>query len=178
MKKFEEGRRQLDAAIGRQPANQAYRVMRGNLARIAGDNAAAEKEFREVLRQDPGNEAALEALISLLASLGQTKAAEQAGLEFAEPQARNQVNNLRAAQLSEARGDEVAAVRFLQAAEASGPVGTPVEVSIARKLHRLGRDGESLLHLAKARRLSLLEGDPEITATIDETVARLRGAAR
>ena len=176
MQRFDEGRDYLDGAIARQPANLDYQVMRGNLARMAGNNAAAEKEFRAVLRKNPANQAALEGLVSLLVFLGQTRDAEQASLELAEPQTRNQLNDMRVAQIYEIRGDDTQAVRFLEAAESSGPVTTAIEVSIAKKLHRLGREGESLLHLAQARRLSLLEGDPEITTSIDETIVRLRGA--
>ena len=177
MRRFAEAREYLDAAIARQPAKLEYRVMRGNLESLAGNNGAAENDFRTVLRANPTNPAALEALVSLLVSLGQTQAVEQASMEFAESQTRNQLNNLRVAQIYEARGDDAQAVRFLQAAKHSGPVATAIAVSIAKKLHRLGRNDESLLHLAQARRLALLEGDPEITAAIDETIARLRGTA-
>ena len=175
-RRFDEARADLDGAIARQPANYDYQVMRGNVARLAGNNPAALNEFRAILRKNPSNQAALEGLVSLLVYLGQTKEAGQASLELAEPQARNQLNDLRVAQIYEARGDDTQAVRFLQAAESSGPVATAIEVDIAKKLHRLGREGESLLHLAQARRLALLEGDPEITASIDETIGRLRGA--
>jgi predicted Zn-dependent protease len=174
MKRFAEGREHLDQAIARQPANLDYRIMRGNLERIAGNYPAAEAEFRAVLRANPANQSALEGLVSLLIYLGQTKAAEQASQDQAEQQTRNQLNNLRVAQIYEGRGDEVQAVRFLLAAASSGPVPTAVEVSIAKKLHREGRNGEALLHLAQARRLSKQEEDAEITASIDEIIGRLR----
>ena len=173
MKKFDEGRAYLDRAIARRPLDARLKVMRGNLERLAGNQAAAEKDFRAVLAADPGNQAALEALVSLLVLLGQTDAGEQASLVAADHQTTNQLNNLRVAKIHESRGDEVQAVKFLQAAERSGPVAAAIEVSIAKQLHRLGRNDEALFYLAKAKRLSILEGDPEITSSIDEVIARL-----
>ena len=178
MKRFAEGRAYLDRAIARRPADQKLRQMRGNLARLAGNMTAAESEFRAVLDADPGNQSALEALVSLLTFLGQSTAAEQASLAVAENQTRNQLNNLRVARIHEARGDDAQAVRFLQAAELSGPVAAALEVHLAKKLLRLGRNTESLMHLAKARRLSLEEGDPEVTTSIDEVIARVRSGER
>ena len=174
MHRFAEGRAYLDRALAHHPAEAKLLVMRGNLARLAGENDAAERDFRSALETDPGNQSALEALISLLTYLGQSAAGQQASLAVAENQARNQLNNLRVAQIHEARGNEVQAVRFLQAAESSGPAAAAIEVSLAKKLHRLGRNGEALTYLAKAKRLSLEEGDPEVTASIDEVIARLR----
>lgn len=174
MKKFDEGRAYLDRAIARHPGDTKLKVMRGNLERLAGNQAAAEKDFRAVLAADPGNQAALEALVSLLAFLGQADGAEQASLAAADHQAKNQLNNMRVAKIHETRGDETQAVKFLQAAELSGPVASAIEVSIARKLHRLGRNDEALIYLAKAKRLSIGEGDAEITASIEEVITRLR----
>ena len=77
----------------------------------------------------------------------------------------------------EARGDQANSVRFLEAATRCGPVPTAIVVSLARQLHQLGRTNESLLQLAQARRLSVLDGDPEITASIDDTIKRLRATA-
>ncbi len=177
-KQFEEGRAFLDRAVARHPTDTKLRVARGNHWRLAGNQAAAEQEFRSVLQADPGNLTALEALVSLLAFRGQTAAAEEASLAVAEHQTRNQANNLRVAQIYEARGEEAEAARFFQAAERSGSVPVALEVNLAQKLHRLGRNAEALICLAKARRLSLEEADAEITASIDGVIARLRGSDR
>ena len=175
--RFAEGRAYLDRALAHHPAEPKLLVMRGNIARLAGEMDAAERDFRSALEADSGNQSTLEALVSLLAYLGRPAEVEQVSLAVAENQTRNQLNNLRVARIHETRGDEAQAVRFLQAAESSGPAAAAMEVSIAKKLHRLGRDGEALTYLAKAKRLSLEEGDAEVTASIDEVIARLRSGS-
>ena len=167
----------FDGAIARHPGVGKLRLMRANLMRIAGREVDAEKELRAILESESGDEAALEGLVSLLGAGGRTAEAEQVSLAFAETQTRNQLNDLRVAQLQEARGDLANSVRFLEAATRCGPVPTGLTVSLARQLHQLGRTSESLLQLAQARRLSVLDGDPEITASIDDTIKRLRATA-
>lgn len=174
MKQFDKGRQHLDRAIARHPADEKLRMMRGNLSRLAGDNAAAEREFRALLVGNQGSQAALEALVSLLSHLGQPAAAERESLAVAEQQTKNQANNLRVAASHEARGDEAQAVRFLVAATRSGPGNSAIELRIARKLYHLGRGDEMMIHLAQAKRLAVIEVDPEATASIDLLVARMR----
>jgi tetratricopeptide (TPR) repeat protein len=174
MKRFEEGRGYLDRAIARHPADTKLRLMRGNLARLAGDTAGVEREFRAILADDPGNQQALEALVSQLIDLGQLATVERESLAVAEQQTKNQLNNLRVAMIYETRGDEEQAVRFLSAAERSGPATAAVELRIARKLYRLQRWDEMMTHLAEAKRLSVVEEDPESTGSIGQLIERMR----
>lgn len=176
--RYDAARAVFDRALARQPDDEKLRVMRGNLARIAGHEAEAEQEFRAILQTDPGDEAALEALVSLLMASGRTPEAEKASEAMAEAQPRNQLNNLRAAQAAAARGDLEASAKYLLRAGRCGPLPTALEVSLARQLHQLGRDDDSLLHLAQARRLSQLDGDADLTGSIEDTIRRLRGGAR
>ncbi|HVZ65949.1 MAG TPA: tetratricopeptide repeat protein [Lacunisphaera sp.] len=175
---YDAARAVFDRALVREPHDARLRVMRGNLARIAGHDAEAEREFRAILEAEPGDEAALEALVSLLMASGQTQEAEKASEAMAEAQPRNQLNNLRATQAAEGRGALEASVKYLLRAAQCGPLPTALEVSLARQLHQLGRDNDSLLHLAQARRLSQLDGDAELTGSIEDTIRRLRGGAR
>ena len=167
----------FDGALARHPGAGKLRLMRANLARIAGRTADAEQDLRAILETGEGDEAALEGLVSLLVASGRSGEVEQASLAFAETQTRNQLNDLRVARIHEARGDLAQSVRFLEAATRCGPVPTGVEVALARQLHELGRDGESLLRLAQARRMATLEGDADIMMSIDAILARLRTQA-
>ncbi len=135
-------------------------------------------EFRAILAEDPSNEEALEAEVDLLAQLGRGSEAEQLGLACAPRQPGNQANDLRAAKICEARGDEAGAVGYLEAAERSGPATATFELTLALKLYKLGRGGGMMIHLAEARVLSTGEGDPAVTASIDQLIARLRPEAR
>ncbi|HTL68657.1 MAG TPA: tetratricopeptide repeat protein [Lacunisphaera sp.] len=174
---YDTARAVFDRALAHQPNDYRLRVMRGNLARMAGHDAEAEQEFRAILQAEPGDEAALEALVSLLMAAGRTHEAEQVSRAMAEAQPRNQLNNLRAAQVAEARGDLATSVHCLLRAAQCGPLPTALEVSLARQLHQLERDDDSLLHLAQARRLSQLDGDADLTGSIEDTIRQLRRGA-
>jgi Tfp pilus assembly protein PilF/lysophospholipase L1-like esterase len=176
-KRFAEGRRTLDDFLTRRPGDRKLMLLRGRLANFAGDSAAAEQDFRAILAQDPGDQETLEALVTLLHTKGRKDAAEQESLAAASHQPRNQANNLRAALISENRGNEADAAKFLLAAERCGPVTAGAELQLARKLYGLRQRDESLLHLAWARRLSEYEGDRFVTQSITEFIAQLRANA-
>lgn len=175
-RRFAEIRHVLDSFLTRLPGDPTLGVLRAQLARLAGDTATAESELRATLAAHPGHQGALEELVALLLGAGRTQEAEQASLAAAEQQAGNQANNFRAALAAEARTDEAAAVKHYLAAERSGPVTAAVELRLARKLTGLDRTEEALLHLAWARRLSQLEGNPAVTRAISEYIDRLRAA--
>ncbi len=173
-RRFVEGRRYFDEAVSRHPADASLRLLRGRLARLGGDTAAAEQEFRAILAGDPANQGATAELVGLLDQTGQTAAAEQATLAAAQFQPRNQTNSLRAAIICEQRGDDPNALRYLTAAERSGPVTSGVELHLARKYFDRRQPDEALTHLAEARRISWLEGNPEATRSIDAIMAKVR----
>lgn len=173
-RRFTEGLRALDSFLVRRPGDPALAVLRGRLTRLAGDTVTAEREFRTILAGHPGNQGALEELVSLLTEAGRPSEAEQASLTAAEHQPGNQANNFRAAFAAEAQADAAAAVKHYIAAERSGPVTAAIELRLARKLSVLGRADEALLHLAWARRLSLLEDNPAVTASITDYIDQLR----
>ncbi|HVT73184.1 MAG TPA: tetratricopeptide repeat protein [Lacunisphaera sp.] len=176
--RYDTARAIFDRALADHPEDHKLRVMRGNLARIAGHEAEAEQEFRAILQAEPSDEDALEALVSLLMSSGRKPEAEQVSGAMADAQPRNQLNSLRAAEAAGTRGDRAAAVKYLLQAARCGPLPTGLEVSLARQLHQVGRDDESLLHLAQARRLAQLDGDADLTGAIEDTIRRLRSDTR
>jgi len=178
MRRFDEGRRYLDREVAGRPSDMNLRLARGRLSRLAGDAAAAEGEFRSILAIEPGNQAALEALVSLLAGAGRQADAEKACLEAVDSQPRNLANNLRASIICDQRGDAAGFIRCLLAAERSGPVTAALEVQLARRLFALQRLDDTLEHLGEARRISLYEGDPAATDSIARAIRNLRAQMR
>ena len=177
-KRFDEGRRYFEAAVSRYPGEVQLRLLRGRLAELAGDIAAAEGEYRAIRAADPRNQTALESLVSLLNAQGRQADAAGESVAAAEQQPRNQANNLRAAIIEESRGNDAPALRLLLAAEKSGPVTSGIELRLAQKYFRLGQREESLVHLALAKRLSAYEGDPAITDSIGQLIAQIRSELR
>jgi tetratricopeptide (TPR) repeat protein len=168
--RLDEGRRNLDQEIARAPANAGLRSVRAEFALRSGDSAGAEREYRETLREDPGNRGALEGLVALLKAGGRADAAGRESLAAADRQPRNYANNLRAAAACRELKDDEREVRYLLAAEASGPMSSRAEGRLARKLLGLGRPDEALAHLALARRVSRYEGDPAATEELGRVI--------
>ena len=169
-KRFDEGRSYLGGEIAARPGDESLPILRGRLAGLAGDSAAAERDFRGVLAADPASQPALEALIALLGESGCTADAEREIIAAVDRQPRNAANNLRAAVIDDTRGDAQHVIQCLRAAERSGPVSSAVEVQLARKLFLDHKVDETLEHLAEARRISLYEGDPAATESVSQAI--------
>ena len=168
-----EGIAFMEKALAARPLDRRLRVVLGSLLEAAGDTERAARELRRVLSADPGDSEALDLLVGLLDAAGRKDQADAAVLDAAPSQPGNQANNVRAAHVLEARGDADGSVRFLQAAERGGPVNATFELTLGLKLYRLGRLPETLTRLALARQLSLGEGNPGVTASIEGLVRRL-----
>ena len=173
-KRFDEGRRFFDRATSQMPGDRRLRLLRANLWRATGDVAGAEREYRAILAEDPANEDALEALVGLLVDSGKSDEATKVSLAAADHQPENEANDLRAAKICETREEDANTIRFLQAAEQSGPVNATIELTLALKFYRLKRRPEMMTRLAEARTLSTYEGNPATTASIDQLIARMR----
>jgi len=174
MKQFAEGEAFLDREIARRPGDRILRLYRGGLLRTAGDLGGAEHEFRSILADDPSNEDALEAAVGLLVQVGRNEEAESISVAAADRQPRNEANNLRVAKVWESRGDLARSAHYLEAAERSGPVNATFELTLALKLYQTGRMDDMMTRLAEARTLSLEEGSPSVTASIEGLIARMR----
>jgi len=173
-KRYTEGRRWFDEALAREPSSRPLRFYRGRLALNAGDPVAAETDIRAVLEADPANEAALEDLVALLHTQGKVKEAEEISLRHTTAQPDNQANHFRAAQILEARGQPAEAAQALLAAAHSGPMPVALQLRLASLLYGQQRREEALDHLADAWRMSLDEGDAEISASIRQLIGRIR----
>ena len=173
-RRFDDARKYLDALVADFPADGHVRLIRGNLLRLSGDAAGAEREFRRSLVLDPADSSAQEALVMLLVAEGRNDDAVVATLAAVDRQPRNLPNNLRAAIVYESRKDRPQVIRSLVAAEASGPVTAHVEEHLARSLFGEQRYPEALERLAIARRISWYEDDPRFTASLDQAIRQLR----
>jgi tetratricopeptide (TPR) repeat protein len=172
-KRIGDGIRFLDGRIADWPGDMRLRVVRAGLLRASGSAADAERELRAILAGEPSNQEALEALVSILDEAGRRNETGRLSLLFAKSQPGNQENSLRAARLCEAQGDAEGSARNLQSAELSGPVSATFELTLALKLYRLGRTGEMMTRLARARRLSAYEGNPSVSESIDRLILRM-----
>jgi len=173
-KRFDDGERFLDREVDRHPGDRRLRLARAELISAAGDKGRAEREFRVILEKDPSSEPALEAVVGLLADLGRGGEADNVSLAYADLQPENQSNDLRAAKVCEARGDESRALHFLAAAERGGPVTATFELTLALKYYRLKRMNEMMTHLTEARSLSPYEGNAAVTESIENLIKRMR----
>ena len=172
-KRYKDGIEFLGRAISQRPADRRLRIVRASLFRASGDTAGAERECRSVLSEDPSNAEALELLVAVLDDTGRPAEAARQSTASAPVQPRNQENSLRAAKDCEARGDAEGLVRNLEDAERSGPVNATFELSLALKLYQLRRMDGVMAHLAEARTLSTMEGNPAVTDSIESLIDRM-----
>jgi tetratricopeptide (TPR) repeat protein len=173
-KRFDDGKRFLQAAISKRPGDLRLQIVRAAFLRSSGDAAGAERQFRALLAEDPASEDALEGLVAILIESGRQEETAALSLATAALQPRNQDNSIRAAKACDAKGDADGSVRALEAAELSGPVNATFELTLALKLYGLRRTDDMMTHLAQARALSAHEGDPAVTDSIDRLIARMR----
>ena len=175
--KADEGIQFLGRALAARPADRRLRLVLGSLLQSSGDGEGAERTFRLILEQDPADSEALEALVGLLVAQGRDADAAAQSVASAPSQPGNQANDLRASKALESRGDEAGSLSSLEAAESSGPVNATFELALALKFYRLGRRVEMMTRLAQARALSLEEGNPSVTVSIDRLIERMRREA-
>jgi tetratricopeptide (TPR) repeat protein len=174
MRRFEDARHYFETLISKRPHDTRLRAARAGILRASGASAEAEEAFRAILSEDPSNAEALEAIVGLLDSSGKGGTAENESFSAAEHQPGNQENSLRAAKACDARGDTNGSIHHLSAAELSGPVNATFELTLALKLYQVRRFDEMMWHLALARRLSALEGNPAVTQSIDRLIGRMQ----
>jgi tetratricopeptide (TPR) repeat protein len=158
---FDKGLRYFEDVLKKNPSNRQIRLEYGDLFARQGDGQNAEKQWRLILQDDPGNEAALEALVDLLQQERNPEAAAEISIEMQSSQAKNYKNNTRLAEIFMAKNDREKTLEFMQAMAASGPASAALHLELARRLHDLNRDREALIHAAAARKIAEAEGDRE-----------------
>jgi Flp pilus assembly protein TadD len=167
---FPEGIRYIGDEIRRMPNDADLRILRARLYLLSGDTGSAERDYEGILKEDPASQPALEGLLGLMAGSGRSQAAEVASIAAVDRQPSNLANDLRAAVVYGSRHDDANEVKCLLAAEKCGPVTSAVEFRLAQGLFKLGDFDGTLTHLALARRISLCEGNPEATESIEKAI--------
>lgn len=170
-----QGKVFFDELIARLPHDVRLRVGRAAMFHATGDQAGAERELRTALAIDPSSADVLENLITLLEETHRTQEVGEESLRWADQQPQNQENNLRAVKAAEAKHDETAAIRFMKAAERSGPVNATFELNLALKVYQHGETAAALEYLAEARKLSAIESNAALTKSIDGLIAKVGG---
>lgn len=174
-RQWPEANRYFAAQTRAHPADAALRILWAEvLAQAPDGEAAAEGQYETALQGAPGNQEALEGWVGLLAGGGRASEAASLSLARAPAQPQNQANDLRAVKACEAAGDQTGAVRWMEAAEACGPVNATFELTLALKLFQLNRRDEMMDRLAEAQILSREEGDPQVTASIAKLIGRFQ----
>ena len=59
-RRFEEGESYLDKEVSQLPADENLRLLRGRFVQLSGDIAAAERDYRAILADNPASRGALE----------------------------------------------------------------------------------------------------------------------
>jgi tetratricopeptide (TPR) repeat protein len=155
------------------PANRIIGSTHAQLLAMAGDWYGAEREWARVLRFVPDDESVLGPLVERLAETNRLdEAVEHMRRAFAY-NPRSFTNNARLVQVAEERGDREAAVRYMHALAASGPVNARLHLDLAARLQALGRPDEALAALHEARRVATQEGDAEAGREAAQRLAEL-----
>lgn len=156
------GRAFLEREIAARPANVHARSTLARLLAQRGDTVASEAAWRDVLRLDPSNPNALEQLTQLLEQRGDSAALFDLLHEGARAQPRNYANNARLAQACAERHDYAGEADALCALIESGPVDSPLHLTVARLLAQLGRREDALVYAHSAGALAAAEGNSEV----------------
>jgi len=167
---FEIGRKVFLAALAAIPDSGFVRLSYADLLFFHGDRDQAVQECRSVLAREPGNPDALRRLVSLFSGEGRKEEAFSLMSEARRTQPLNFENNLALARIYEERGDAERVADCLQSAAMSGPATAQAHIYLARHLSKLGRSVEALVELARARRVAMLMGDPDLAAQISATI--------
>jgi tetratricopeptide (TPR) repeat protein len=179
-KRYSDALQFIDQALLKHKGDRRLQLVRASVLRVSGYFLDARNAYQAILMADPSNEDALEGLVAALDASGETAIRDEMVLHFERLQQRNQANNLRALRLHEKanemlgqKSDEPGAIRAMIAAERSGPVTSTFELTLALKLYRAERMTEMMDHLAEARLLSLDEGNPSVTASLEALIQRM-----
>jgi len=169
-KRYDEGVNFINEKLKNSPNNSELLYLRARLKRYALNDTGAIEDLLNILKKDPSFEKALEELIKIYASKKDGVNFKNTTFLFAKHQLQNQENNLRAALISQSENNSVNELKYLLAAELSGPVNTAVEVQIAKIYLKNHNVNDALHHLALARRLALIEENDSFCKTVDQAI--------
>jgi tetratricopeptide (TPR) repeat protein len=157
-------------ALASNPDSGFIRLAHADLLFFEGQRDRAVLECRSVLAREPDNSDALRRLVSLFSAEGRKEEAFALMSEARRTQPLNFENNLALARIYEAKGEAEHAAECLQAATTSGPATAQAHIYLARRLASTGRPVEALVEFARARRVAILMGEPDLAARIADTI--------
>jgi tetratricopeptide (TPR) repeat protein len=156
----------FETCVARMPNNRGAREIYAHLLASNGDGAAAESQWRAILKSTPDDEGAL---VPLAVGLyRQNRGDEALGLMLAayayNPHSFE--NNGRLEQIYAERGDIGKTVEFMKAMADSGPVKSALHADLSVLLLKLGRDEEAKIELVRARQAAQEDGDEALLQRI------------
>ncbi len=168
-----KGKRTIETLLEKMPTNNYLRMAYATLLMHGRETNAAEQQWRDILRSDPSNTAALEQLVRLYQQTDRGTDAEILMLESAKSQPRNADNNSRLAQLYAAKGDAENLVIYLHALTEGGPADASLLLELAQRLADLHREPEALVYVRRGKKAATTEGNAELLQAANELLARL-----
>lgn len=163
--------------VARMPESLAAHHVYAEVLAGTGSMAAAEKEWRTILRATPDDEAALKPLCRHLYERGEVEAAVALMLAAHHYNPRSFDNNARLVEIFEGRRDAAMTVRFMRDLAASGPVSSELHVNLAALLRDLGQPAEALRELRRGLQVATLEDNPRGMDSIRQMIEAAERAA-
>lgn len=164
---WKKGRQCLEPWMAKCPGDAQLRLDLARLLQSAGNLPAAAAESLAVLRQDPGNETALEETVEIYRVQGRESAAITLMEEARRSQPCNSRNLQRLAAYFESRHDLSGAQDSLQTMADFTPVDAAFHLDLARQYAALDRQPELLRELGRAKRMAEIEENHALVAAID-----------
>lgn len=158
--------RQFEYWVKKMPESRALRSTFAWLLARSGDTAAAEAQWRAILRIVPDDEGAMAPLLKRLQDQGQEDEMVALMEKAAAYNPRNFDNNTRLVQVYEKRGDTARLVSTLQDLAASGPVNPLLYRDLALNLRKLGREPEAQAAVYRGLRALARDDDPGLRAEL------------
>ncbi|HWA86485.1 MAG TPA: tetratricopeptide repeat protein, partial [Opitutus sp.] len=147
------------ALVDRMPGSSTARHIYASLLEAKGDTAAAEAQWRAILRTVPDDEAVLAPLLQRLQQRGKPDEALALMLAAQAYNPRNFRNNERLVAFYDARGDAANMVKYMRALAASGPVNAQLYLDLGGALEKLGRDDEARIAYRAAEKTAAGQHD-------------------
>lgn len=152
----------------RMPDVRGARACYAQLLARGGDEIAAERQLREILKLVPDDESALAPLVKRLEQSGKTEEAQKMALAAFAYNPRSYDNNVRLVEMYESQGDSEKMVLYLSALAASGPVNGRLYFDLAEHLKKLGRREEMRAALVRAKQILRTENDPVVSKKVED----------
>jgi tetratricopeptide (TPR) repeat protein len=162
-----KGRLVLEQLLGKSPGDDQLRMNLATLLQSAGNLPAAAAESLTVFQHDPGNEAALEKIVSIYLATGQGATAVELMKQARFAQPFNSKNGKRLAEYFGGIGDGPEVLKQLQSMGDFTPVNAAFHLELAQRYSNANRQQETVAELGKAGRLAIIEDNAALAKAIN-----------